>query len=447
MAGRLTLAALATLSVACNYATRSLLPIAAHAICDGSRCSASDLVSEATSAFFLGDLVAQFTAGLALRLVAGPWLLALSSIGWTLATMLVPLSLGPTAPQRAHAALQMLRGALCGMGFPAAHAVVAATPADVRATALGLINASAGIGTALANAAVPRLLRHFTWEVPFTLQGVGTLLVSASLAAVCVSRKLTVLVGTISLTAAPRGAAAANSSGRTSSTSRTSTSRTSSSLTSDYARWLEQPLVRGLVVWMVVVAVAVQTVGGAFLPTLFIEVHGVPVGQLGGYTAAPPLAQVAVSLCVGVLADSLVRYMGLPAPTVRAYLQLIATVGPIVSLALLSQLSHAPRLAALLVTLWLGTTSFHCAGAIAMMHAVGGARGGELFVLGNAFAKLGALLSTSMVRWAIGAFGWPVVLLGVAGGYVVSGALLLPLMFRAGAAGESVVTDAGKKAT
>jgi hypothetical protein len=51
------------------------------------------------------------------------------------------------------------------------------------------------------------------------------------------------------------------------------------------------------------------------------------------------------------------------------------------------------------------------------------------------------------VRWAIGAFGWPVVLLGVAGGYVVSGALLLPLMFRAGAAGESVVTDAGKKAT
>ena len=43
-------AILATLSVACNYATRSLIPIASHAICaDGeSSCTASALVAEST---------------------------------------------------------------------------------------------------------------------------------------------------------------------------------------------------------------------------------------------------------------------------------------------------------------------------------------------------------------------------------------------------------------
>merc|ERR1740124_496781 len=67
------------------------------------------------------------------------------------------------------------------MGYPAAHAVVAATPIEVRATVLGLINAAAGIGAMLANIGVPALLSRQPWEVPFMLLGVLGLGVAASL--------------------------------------------------------------------------------------------------------------------------------------------------------------------------------------------------------------------------------------------------------------------------
>ena len=74
-----------------------------------------------------------------------------------------------------------------------------------------------------------------------------------------------------------------------------------------------------------------------------------------------------------------------------------------------------------------------------------------LFVLGNGFAKLGALLSTSVIRGLLGALGWPPVLLCIAGAYAASGAMLLPMMAdathidRAAAfvAGESTAASPG----
>ena len=144
------LAILATISIATNYATRSLIPILAHAVCvEGVECSAAQLVSASTSAFFVGDLVAQFTAGILVRAVAGPWLLGLSTAGWALATLFIPMALNSPSPTQTHGLLQGIRGVWCGMGYPAAHAVVAATPIEVRATVLGLINAAAGIGAML----------------------------------------------------------------------------------------------------------------------------------------------------------------------------------------------------------------------------------------------------------------------------------------------------------
>jgi MFS family permease len=179
---------LATLSIACNYATRSLIPIAAHAI---QPEAAEQLVSESTSAFFAGDLVAQLSAGLLVRHVAGPWLLALSTLGWTSATLLAPAALRSSAPRLAHSALQLARGVLCGIGYPSAHALVATTPVEVRSTALGLINSSAGIGTMAASALVPPLLRDpSAWARPFGVIGLFGLAVAGSLAWLCVHRRL-----------------------------------------------------------------------------------------------------------------------------------------------------------------------------------------------------------------------------------------------------------------
>ena len=103
----------------------------------------------------------------------------------------------------------------------------------------------------------------------------------------------------------------------------------------EIASWLREPLVRGIVVWMVVVSVGGQTIGGAYLPTYFIERHGVAVASLSLYTGAPPLAQVVVSLGAGLACDLMVSKAGLPSLLVQArwvagsplYLPCISPVG------------------------------------------------------------------------------------------------------------------------
>jgi hypothetical protein len=157
------------------------------------------------------------------------------------------------------------------------------------------------------------------------------------------------------------------------------------------------------------------------------------------YSQSGPLRpQVIVCLSAGLLCDTLINRCGLPSQHVQARFQLIATVLPTLSLLGLAFLEESPGAAGVLATIWLGCTSFHCAGAVAVLHAVGQARAGELFVLGNAFAKLGALASTSATRWALHAFGWRFVLISVAVGYALSGAALIPRMKRVDAAAAFV---------
>lgn len=398
-------------SVACNYATRSLMPIASHAIChEDAECSAAHLISESTEAFFVGDLVAQFGAGMLVRCLSGPRLLAISTTGWAASTLLIPAVLHHARHRYVPGLLHFARGVLCGVGFPAAHAVVASTPSEIRATALGLINASAGLGAMLANVVIPKLLREHHWALPFYLLGAVSLLVAASLGNFAAKQG--------------RGPLSHDQA-------RPSVDETLAGVrhaAAEYTRWLEQPLVQALVIWMVVVAVGVQTLGSAFLPTLFIERHGVGVADLAVYTGTPPLAQVAVALGGGLLCDVLVSKVGLPASQVQARLQLVAVVFPALSLLALGSVDGCPSTAGVLAVVWLGCTSFHSAGAFVVLHAVGRQRAGELFVLGNAFAKLGALLSTSAAEWALTALGWQAVLTGLAAAYAASGMLLLPRM-------------------
>ena len=109
-------------------------------------------------------------------------------------------------------------------------------------------------------------------------------------------------------------------------------------------------------------------------------------------------------------------------------MQLAATILPAVSLVLLSSGSVAghPSLAASLAVCWIAGTSFHGAGAMGLLHSVGGPRAAELFVIGNVFSKLGALVSSHLMTWAIRVWGWAAVLTALAGMYAASSALLLP---------------------
>ena len=411
----LSLVVLATAAVACNYASRSLIPILSPAVCDELRiCISAGLVSESTSAFFLGDLVAQFSAAWLVKRVSGPWLLATTTIGWTLATVLIPLALRSSFALPLHTFLQLSRGLLCGFGYPSAHAIAAASPSG--ATALGFINAAGGIGMMLANFLVPQLLRRHAWDTAFAVIGMVTLPMAVMLAVA--SARLGVR-----LLKLPEGCGCAPQE--------SSWAALVHGIGSDYWLWMQQPLVRAVITWMVVTAVGVQTVGGAFLPSFFMDRHGVSLTDLGGYTGAPPLVQVGVCLSVGVACDMLVSRAGYSATSVRWGAQLVASAIPALCLLLLAPLESSPATAAVLVTVWHGCTSFHSAGAMAVLHAVGRGRAGELFVLGNGFAKLGALLSTTVIRGLLDTLGWPPVLLCIAAAYAASGAMLLPRMANA----------------
>lgn len=378
-------------------------------------CTAAELVSDSTSAFFVGDLLAQFTAGALVRHVAGPWLLALSTAGWALATILIPMALKSSSPQQAHSLLQGFRGLLCGIGYPSAHAVVAATPKEIRATVLGLINAAAGIGSMLANVCVPGLLSQNSWELSFNVLGVLSLVAAAALVLLSLRSRVGLFTQPVTRRVAS-GEQPPKSSPKEGSVGR------------DILRWLQEPLIRGIIVWMVVVSVGGQAIGGAFLPTFFIERHGLSVATLGVYTGVPPLAQVIVSLSAGLACDFLVSKVGIPALRMQIRLQQFAVGVPMLSLLALSQLENSPLAACILVTLWLGCTSFQSAGAMAVLHSVGGPRAGEIFVLGNAFAKLGTLLAASCTRWLLHTLGWKSILIGLAAAYALSGMLLLPNM-------------------
>mmetsp|Transcript_22648 Transcript_22648/g.26141 ORF Transcript_22648/g.26141 Transcript_22648/m.26141 type:complete len:440 (+) Transcript_22648:136-1455(+) len=427
--GGFALATLATVSIACNYATRSLIPIVSHAVCsEGSEtdCTAAELVSDSTSAFFVGDLLAQFTAGPLVRLVAGPWLLALSTAGWAVSTLFLPSALKSSSPQRHHSLLQGLRGLLCGFGYPSAHAVVATTPHEIRSTVLGLINAAAGIGAMLANFVLPELLSRHSWEVSIHALGVLSLVSAAALMLLSLKSRVGLFT---------------QLKGKQPSTSKNSPGVKQDSVGGDILQWLGEPLIRGIIVWMVVVSIGGQAIGGAFLPTFFIERHGLSVATLGFYTGIPPLAQVIVSLSAGFACDILAAKAGIPARSMQIKLQQLAVGIPMLSLLLLSRLENQPMAACVLVTLWLGCTSFQSAGAMAVLHAVGGSRAGEMFVLGNAFAKLGTLLAASGTRWLLHTFGWEVLLIGLAGAYALSGVLLLPHMHHVERAAAVVAGD------
>ena len=56
-------ALLASASIAANYAGRVALPLVAHAYCGAETCDATQLISHATTGFFVGDLTAQLAAG------------------------------------------------------------------------------------------------------------------------------------------------------------------------------------------------------------------------------------------------------------------------------------------------------------------------------------------------------------------------------------------------
>eukprot|EP00931_Biecheleriopsis_adriatica_P059955 TRINITY_DN35959_c0_g1_i1.p1 TRINITY_DN35959_c0_g1~~TRINITY_DN35959_c0_g1_i1.p1 ORF type:complete len:437 (+),score=76.73 TRINITY_DN35959_c0_g1_i1:30-1340(+) len=420
----LFLAVLCTLCIACNYAARAVIPVVAHSLCAddgsasaGSGCDAAELVGASLSAFFAGDLVAQFSAGPLVRSVRGGTLLSTGTASWALIMLMMPLAV--QAPRMVLLLAQAAFGFACGLGYPSSHALVAEAQIDskYRTSALSLVNSAAGIGSMVSNYITPLTVARISWVSPF------------------------LLFSACGLGAA--GAVATSQPGSKQADKKASSSRSPLSILSDARLWLQDGLVRGVVITMYLTGVPSFGLV-AFIPTLFLERYGLQLSELGMVTAAPPFAQVIVCFGCGALSDHLIRSGRLDTRGCRRLMQLIATAGPACSLLLLAS-TTSPMLAAVLVTTWLGSHSFWTAGCVALIHDVAKARAGEFFVLGNAFSKFAALLAAPLIRLVLRTFGWDCVLYLTALHYVVAALVLLPRMHDTERAARLFVTGVAEK--
>lgn len=397
-------AVLCALAISANYAARSVIPVVAHDRCPAASkiCDATELVSTALSAFFAGDLLAQFSAGPLVRSVPGKSLLGLSTLAWALAMIAMPLAL--QGPRFMLLVAQAIFGFAAGLGYPSAHAVIADTEDSIdpklRTLALSMVTSSAGLGSMLANYITPFAVSAISWVSPFFLfAGCG----------LCSSAAMTM------------------SQGRSAEQKQqTNTGRHPLSIISDAKVWLQDSLVLSVAANMYLVGVPSFGLV-AFVPTLFVERYGLELSELGVVTAVPPLAQVVVCFATGAISDRIIASKLLDKQGCRRFMQAIALAGPTLSLCLLVQAQSAVW-AAVLVTTWLGTHSFHTAGCIALIHDVAKSRAGEFFVLGNAFSKLAALTAAPLIRLILRSFGWNAVIYLTALHYAMAAIILLPRM-------------------
>lgn len=401
------LAILCAACITCNYAARAVIPVVAHDRCPASEvgsesgCDAAELVSSALSAFFAGDLIAQFSAGPLVRRVRGGTLLSLGTAIWAVAMLLMPLAL--QGPRLLLLLVQALFGSACGLGYPSAHALVAETKIDARyrTSVLSLVNSAAGIGAMVSNYLTPLAVDRISWVCPF-LCFAGCGLTSAA-------------------------AVACQPVGNQDSAKPSSGFR-SSGIFADAKLWLQDELVRGVVATMYLTGVASFGLV-SFIPVLFLERYGLQLSDLGYVLAVPPMAQVFVCFGCGALSDYLIRSERLEATSCRRLMQFIATAGPTCSLLFLAR-TRSPVLAAVLVTTWLGSHSFWTAGCVALIHDVAKTRAGEFFVLGNAFSKLAAIIAMPLIRLVLRTFGWDMVIYLTALHYILAGLILLPRMHK-----------------
>ena len=157
----------ATVSVALNYAARVMLPLCVQTLCsdkdDGTTCDSTQLISTATTGFFVGDLAAQLAAGPLVRALPGAQLLAISTAAWAAVAFTTPSAL--LSSPASLMLEQALFGLCCGLGYPSAHKLLgeARLKPQQRSTALSLVNSSAAWGSMAASLLTPIVSCDGVW--------------------------------------------------------------------------------------------------------------------------------------------------------------------------------------------------------------------------------------------------------------------------------------------
>jgi len=390
---------LAVASIAGNYGARALTPMLAHIVCVGARCDAAALVGATAGAFFAGDLVAQLVAKALVQRFSGGALLVAGTAGWALLALGMPLALPD--PLLVLVPAQFALGFFCGLGYPAAHAVLASTvPAATRTTAVTLVSGAAALGTMASNFGSPQAAEAIGHMAPYALFAAAGLLTSA-----------------LSLLRLPCGPVPGQRGGASGMRD----------MLREAAIWVQDPLIAALVFGMWAFGVA-NAFLFTFVPTLFVEAFGASVVELGWLTMAAPLGNALCCVLSGIASDFLMdRHW--PTHRCRMLMQLIGTAAPAASLLGLC-LCTCKRKAAAFLALWFASHGFQTSGLTVALHDVARARASELFAVGNVFAKLAGICASPLVVYISRRWGWGLVLGIVGAHYAASGICLVALLGR-----------------
>mmetsp|Transcript_32264 Transcript_32264/g.74501 ORF Transcript_32264/g.74501 Transcript_32264/m.74501 type:complete len:475 (+) Transcript_32264:54-1478(+) len=386
---------LAVCSLAANYGSRSVLPVVSHVICADCCCSASELVGASASAFFAGDLVAQLAAKPLVQRYSGQELLSLGTAAWAVVLPLVPLTVQGPLPLLLF--FELLLGFCCGLGYPAAHALLAETvPAAEKGLAVSLIISASAIGAMVSNFLTPQLADVLGWATPFFL---------FALLGACIASAIKLLPPT-----RPQ-------------------QKEQAGQTADWGEllvWSKEPLVIAMYLAMYASGVANAFIY-SFVPTLFVEAYGAQVSDLGWLTSAAPLCNSVVCVLSGMLADRLARSW--QTHRCRMLMQFLGTGLPAICLIAICNLESRLSVS-IVLTLWMATHGFQTSGLTALFHDVAHARASELFSIGNVFSKFAGILAGPMFSRNAALWGWKCILCGLAVHYTLSGIVLISLMHR-----------------
>lgn len=400
------------IALALNYGSRAVTPLVANVICKDSGCDAMVLVASVASAFFAGEMVAQMIAQPLVRRLGGKYLLSFMAIGLSVSMVLMMCALSRLP--LTFLFLQFLYGGVCGFGYPAGHAIIAATvPPQSRSLAVCMINAASGIGTMLFTFVIPLVITLFGWQLPFAI------VVFVSVAIFPLIRRLQM----------PQQ-------------SRSNSDATNHMNGKELSDWCSEPLVLALFLGQYAMGFGYAFLIN-FVPTFFMEAFSVKVADLGWLLSAAPFLNATISVFSGFLVQHLSVHRFWPIYQCRMLMQTLGAGVPVASLLAISVTNNA-KMAAVLFTMSFAFFGFQSSGQTATFHDVGKLRAGELFCLGNIFAKLAGVVGGQVIGWIGRSVGWKFVLLTVAVHYGASAAILVSLMPRIEQARRVITPDSEK---
>lgn len=387
-----------TINVVISYADRTNISTAILKMKEEFQWSESEK-GTVLSVFFVGYAITQILGGHLSDRLGGKWVLSFGMASWSVFTFLTP-----HAAKSSFGVLLATRIALGlgeGVGFPAIHSIIAANvPTKYFSTAVSIVTTASYGGAIFAFSLSPWIISKWRWPTVFYFFGLLATIWLPLWAFTPVHKRSRGIV---------------NLEGKS------------------FENTLWNPEVAALLVKRPVLAICITQYTQSWgmymlinwLPTFFKDKYGIPVAQMGLYTALPYVLQCLAGLGSGVLADMMLA-RGWSVKPVRRLFQSISMIGPAVCLSIVVSpiMPHSAGLCSVLISLGSGVSAFSLAGVSVSHLDIAPRHAGLVFGAGNTAATLAGFAGVYSTGWLLQitkSWGW---VFGVTAAHYVLGTVV-----------------------